>query len=159
MKRILIALAILAAPFLIPLAATAADIGPIANPVIDHVQGTLVGWAADAAVTAFFTAAAWFGGLIGVRIVERLNRQTLQEAATRYANSIIDQLQARYIGSTDPNIGDLVGAGIGYIKAGNPGTVKQTKATDDRLGTYVRSAIQQVKADKLADALKRAGAM
>ena len=34
-----------------------------------------------------------FGGVIGVRFVERMNRATLQEAAARYANGLIDLAQ------------------------------------------------------------------
>ncbi|SEO30724.1 hypothetical protein SAMN04489859_10652 [Paracoccus alcaliphilus] len=154
---------LLAAAFiLLALPVSAAGIGAIANPIIDTAQVQIVTWIVGGVMSAGFAALSWFGSKIGIRLVERLNRQTIEESATRYANSIIDLLQARYLGATtigQPDLSDLIRTGISYIKTGNPGTVKATGITDDRIGTYVRDAIQQVKSDKLADALAKAGAL
>lgn len=144
--------------------AYAASLGGVVNPIIDQLQVDLVGRLVESVVGVFFLVATWISGKVGIRFVERLNRQTLQEAATRYANSIIDQIQLRYLGSAPPDLSDLIGQGITYIKTGNAGTVKQTRITDDRLGTYIEEAIQGVRMDKLAEAaaaaaLKRAGAI
>lgn len=124
-------------------AAYAAPVVANINPVIDQVQAPVAAWIADLMVSAFFAAATWLGGIIGVRVIEKLNRATMREAAERFANGIIDQVQARYVGEAAPDLTDLVNQGIGYIKTGNAGTVKQSKISDDRLGAYVAEAIQK----------------
>ncbi len=134
----------------------AASIGTIANPVIDQVQGEIVTWIITGIVSAFLGLVSWLGGIVGVRLIERLNRATIQEAAERYANGLIDLAQARYLDANPSAVGDLVARGIDYIKGGNAGTVKQSKMKDDRLGAYVIEAIQKVKADRLSAALGRA---
>ncbi len=107
-------------------------------------------------VSAVMGVAGWFGSLVGIRVVEKLNRDTLREAAERYANGLIDLAQARYLDANPGAIADLVAGGIDYIKTGNPGTVKQTRIKDDRVGAYVTEAIQKVSADRLSSALGRA---
>lgn len=131
---------------ILAIAAIAASAGSLANPAIDQMQGEIADWVADGAVTVFFGLASWFGGWTGIRVVERLNRATIREAAERFANMMIDQAQARYLDAEPAAINDLVNAGVDYIKSGNPGTVKQAKIKDDRIGAYVTEAIQQVRA-------------
>ncbi len=143
----------LAAAILAPIAAVAASVGAIANPIIDQVQGEVVLWVVGGAVSLFWGVASWFGGVIGVRFVERMNRATLQEAAARYANGLIDLAQARYLDANPSAVSDLVQGGIDYIKGGNAGTVRQSKITDDRLGAYVVEAIQKARGDRLSSAL------
>ena len=149
---ILAALALAFAPML----ALAASVGDVANPIIDRVQGEIVIWIAGGVVSAVMGVAGWFGSLVGIRVVEKLNRDTLREAAERYANGLIDLAQARYLDANPGAIADLVAGGIDYIKTGNPGTVKQTRIKDDRVGAYVTEAIQKVTADRLSSALGRA---
>ena len=132
-----------------PMVGLASSIGAIANPIIDHVQVELVSWIATGAMSAFWVVATWFGGLIGIRFVERMNRQTLQEAAERWINMKIDEIQARYLETSTPDLSDIIAGGIRYIKTGNPGTVKQAKATDDRLDAYLRAAISMGKQQSL----------
>lgn len=141
---------------LAPLTAAAASIGSIANPIIDQVQGEVVRWIVGGALAAFWSAATWLGGVIGWRFIEKMNRATIQEAAERYANTIIDQIQVRYLASANglPDLSDLVLGGIGYIKAGNGGTVKSGGFTDSKIGDYVTGAIN----DKLMRVLAKAGA-
>ena len=90
---ILAALALAFAPML----ALAASVGDVANPIIDRVQGEIVIWIAGGVVSAVMGVAGWFGSLVGIRVVEKLNRDTLREAAERYANGLIDLAQARYL--------------------------------------------------------------
>lgn len=146
----------LAAAIMAPIAAVAASVGAIANPIIDQVQGEVVLWVVGGAVSLFWGVASWFGGIIGNRFIERMNRATIQEAAARYANGLIDLAQARYLDDNPSAINDLVQGGIDYIKSGNAGTVKQSKIKDDRLGAYVAEAIQKARTDRLSSALDRA---
>ncbi len=139
-----------------PIVAFAASVGAIANPVIDQVQGEIVTWVVAGAVSAFFGVASWFGGVIGVRVTEKMNRATLQEAAERYANGLIDLAQARYLDASPSSIEAMVAEGVGYIKTANAGTIRQLKIKDDRIGAYVTEAIQKVKADRLSSVLDRA---
>lgn len=133
----------------VPASAMAASIGAVANPVIDQFQGELVRGLVNGALALFWAAATWLGGIIGWRFVEKLNRQTLQEAAERFGNTVIDEVQARYLGSATPDLRDIIQQGVDYIKDGNAGTVKQSKVTDDRLGAYVSAAIKQSMAGTL----------
>lgn len=128
---------------LTPAMAAAAALGGLANPIIDQAQGAVASWIATSVVSACAAVLTWIGSKIGIRVVERLNRATLQEAAERYANTIIDQIQVRYLASRDglPDLSDLVLGGIGYVKAGNGGTVKSGKFTDSKIGDYVTGAI------------------
>jgi hypothetical protein len=132
------------------------SIGSLVNPVIDQAQGAVVAWVATGVVSACFAALTWIGGKIGFRVVDRLNRATIQESAERYTNTIIDQIQLRYLASASgvPDLSDLVLGGIGYIKAGNSGTVKAGGFTDSKLGDYVTGAMN----DKLTKVLAKAGA-
>lgn len=155
MKSITIILAALALVF-VPIMALAASVGAIANPVIDQVQGEVAAWVVSGAVSVFFGVASWFGGMVGIRLTEKLNRATIREAAERYANGLIDLAQARYLDANPSAITDLVADGIGYIKSGNAGTVKQSRIKDGRLGAYVTEAIQKAKSDQLSAALNRA---
>ena len=126
---------------------------------ITDTNGTVLAQSVGAEYVGAFTFLAtrsWLGGIVGVRLIERLNRATIQEAAERYANGLIDLAQARYLDANPSAVGDLVARGIDYIKGGNAGTVKQSKMKDDRLGAYVIEAIQKVKADRLSAALGRA---
>lgn len=155
MKPVIIILAALALA-LAPIMALAVSVGDVANPIIDRVQGEIVIWIAGGVVSAVMGVAGWFGSLIGIRVIEKLNRATIQEAAERYANGLIDLAQAKYLDANPGAIADLVAGGIDYIKGGNAGTVKQSKMKDDRIGAYVIEAIQATKSDQLSAALNRA---
>lgn len=144
----------------LPLAAFAATIGAIANPIIEQAQPLIVDAVTNGFVAAFFAVATWISGKIGIRFIERLNRQTIQEAARRFASTVVDQIQERYFGATSaPDLSDLIGAGVDYIKAGNSGTVKGGKFTDSKLADYVTEAIQDKGQDVLTQALRKAGAI
>ena len=77
----------------------------------------------------------------------------MELAAKRYANDMIDVLQQRMLGTSAlPQVGDLVRAGVDYIKTGNPDAVKESKISPDRLATIVRGALN-TKAEDLAKIL------
>lgn len=125
-------------------AARAAGIAAAANPLVDAIQIQIVEYVVGAAVATFFTVASYIGGKFGIKLIEEKSRATLQEAAERFANSIIDQVQARYLGGVAPDMSDLIAQGVDYVKSGNPGTIRQIKITDDRIGAYVSAALRQV---------------
>ena len=89
-----------------PIVALAASVGDVANPIIDRVQGEVAIWLAGGVVSTVVAAAGWFGSLVGIRVVEKLNRDTLREAAERYANGLIDLAQARYLDANPGNDDD-----------------------------------------------------
>lgn len=155
MKPVTIILAALALAFA-PIMALAASVDALANPIIDQVQGEVAAWIVSGAVSIFFGIASWFGGMIGIRVTEKLNRATIQEAAERYANGLIDLAQAKYLDANPGAVTDMLAGGIDYIKSGNAGTVKQSKIKDERLEAYVVEAIQKAKSDQLSAALNRA---
>lgn len=128
----------------LPAGAMAASIGTVANPLIDQFQGELVNWIVSGALAVFWAVATWLGGIIGWRFIEKLNRATMQEAAERFANTVIDELQLRYLGSAAPDLSDIVQRGVTYIKDGNAGTVRQSKIKDDRIAAYVTEGLMKV---------------
>lgn len=127
----------------LPAGAMAASIGTVANPLIDQFQGEFVSWIVSGALAAFWTVATWLGSIIGWRFIEKMNRATMQEAAERYGNTVIDELQMRYLGNPAPDLSDLIQRGVGYIKDGNAGTVKQSKIKDDRIAAYVTEGLMK----------------
>lgn len=127
----------------LPVGAMAASIGTVANPLIDQFQGEFVSWIVSGALAIFWTVATWLGSIIGWRFIEKMNRATMQEAAERFANTVIDELQLRYLGNATPNLSDIVQRGVDYIKDGNAGTVKQSKIKDDRIAAYVTEGLMK----------------
>lgn len=129
---------------LVPTAAVSASIGNVANPLIDHFQGQVITWIVSGVMALFWGVATWLGGIIGWRFVEKLNRATMQEAAERFANTVTDELQERYLGNATPELSDLVQRGVDYIKDGNAGTVRQSKIKDNRIAAYVTEGLMKV---------------
>lgn len=129
---------------LVPTVAVATSIGSVANPLIDHFQGQMITWIVSGVMALFWGVATWLGGMIGWRFVEKLNRATMTEAAERFANTVIDELQQRYLHNPAPELSDIVQRGVDYIKDGNAGTVKQSKIKDDRIAAYVTEGLMKV---------------
>ncbi len=68
-RSVTLTLAALALAFA-PILALAASVGDVANPIIDRVQGEVVIWIAGGVVSTVMAVAGWFGGLVGIRVVE-----------------------------------------------------------------------------------------
>lgn len=127
--------------------ATATTVGSIVNPMIDSIQGQLVEYIVGAAATAFFAVATWVGRKIGIKVTEHFNREAIELAANRYANSVIDLLQRELDAKGTVDMIDLLPAGIEYIKKGNPDAVKESGIDDTHLKRIVKGAI----GDKVID--------
>lgn len=114
----------------------------VANTVIDQTQVQIIAGIVGVLVTGFFGFLTFIANKIGVKAQEYFNRDAIETAANRYANSIVDLLQERYLGAgTPPKYNDLIREGLKYIKKGNPDAVEQSGITDDRLTTVLKSAI------------------
>lgn len=141
MKALSIALVV------VPGTALAASIGTIANNAIDSVQTEAVDYIATAAGTLFFGFLTWVGATIRIKVVEHFNREAIEKGVKNFADSVIDELQRRYLSRgalAEPiDVSDLIYKGIDYVRGGNPDAVRQSGITDDRLGRMLNGAMNK----------------
>lgn len=124
------------------LPAAAQSIAPVANSIIDQTQGIVVAYLTEIIVAAFFAFLAWIAKSLRIKVVEYFNRDAILTAVTNFANANIDLLQARYLASQSPDLGDLIAKGIAHVQSGSPDAVAQSKITQDRLATIVEGALR-----------------
>lgn len=51
-----------------------------------------------------------------IKVAEYFNHDTMKTAAENFANSVIDDLQARYLAQDTPDLSDLMARGFEYVQ-------------------------------------------
>lgn len=138
-------------------AAAAGALIPAGNAVIDQAQASFVDWIVGLVVTGFFGLLAWIAARLKIKVVEYFNRNAITAAATNFANSVIDELQARYLASASPDLSDLIIEGAGYVRDGSRDAIKEGQMSAARLETIVTGALKAKGQDTLTAALRQAG--
>ena len=103
--------------------------------------------------------ATWLGRVIGIKVVEHFNREAIARAARNCANSVIDELQLRYLraGPAGLDLRDLIINGAEYVTSGSQDAVKESGIRTDRIKTIVEGALKNRAKDLLAAQLRASG--
>lgn len=140
-------------------AAWALDLAAAANTVVDQAQPSAAEWIGTTVSSAVMIFATWLGRVIGIKVVEYFNRDAITTAAKNFANSVIDELQLRYLraGRADPDLRDLIIKGTQYVTGGSQDAVKESGIRTDRIKTIVEGALKERAKDLLAEKLRATG--
>lgn len=154
-------IAVLALLFFVAMLAVgfAQGIAPVANGAIDQAQPAIAEWISTGVTSGAMVFLAWLGRRIGVKIVEKLNRDAIATACRNFANFTIDELQLRFLdsGTAAPDLSDLVERGLAYVSGGSKDAIKESAISTDRLRKQVEGALRDKGADLLSKALRDAG--
>lgn len=125
----------------------------ITNQLIDRAQPAAALWFSNIVTTLFLGFTAWLGNRIGIRVLEKFNRDAVKTAAENFANSVIDELQLRFLDAdkVQPDITDLVNRGVEYVSKGSPDAIKNLPLLPYRLRQQVEGALLK----KAHDFIKR----
>src|SRR5690606_15541283 len=128
------------------------DLASTANTVVDQAQPAAAEWIGTTVSSAVMIFATWLGRVIGIKVVEYFNRDAIATAARNFANSVIDELQLRYLraGPAGPDLGDLIIRGTGYVAGGSQDAVRESGMRTGRIETIVEGALKERAKDLLA---------
>lgn len=133
---------------------------PVVNGAIDQAQPSLADWISttfDATLSVFLI---WLGRKVGIKLIEKLNRDAIRTASRNFANFVVDELQARFLrAGPQADISDLVERGLDYVRGGSKDAIKEKKVEAERLRKQVEGALREKAADLLAKKLREAGVL
>lgn len=140
-------------------AAWALDLASTANAVVDQAQPSAAEWIGTTVSSAVMIFATWLGRVLGIKVVEYFNREAIARAAGNFANSVIDELQLRYLraGPAGPDLHDLIITGAEYVTSGSQDAVKESGIRTDRIKVIVEGALKDRAKDLLAAQLRASG--
>ena len=126
---------------------------PVVNGAIDQAQPSIAEWISttfDAVLTGFVI---WIGRGVGIKFIEKMNRDAIKTAAGNFANFVVDELQARFLrAGPQADISDLVELGLDYVRGGSKDAIKENKVEAERLRKQVEGALRIKGTDLLAKA-------
>ena len=136
----------------------AGALAPILNGAVDQAQPTITEWISTGVDTGLSVFLIWLGRKVGIRLIEKLNRDAIRTASKNFSNSVIDELQGRFlkagVGAT-PDLSDLVERGLAYVAGGSKDAIKENKVEAARLRKQVEGALREKGTDLLAKELAK----